>query len=96
MNVNHVQRTLIAIAFLEIAAQAMDAAPVDIGRAIERVLEGFREAPKSFSEEHKARAVAALTAIYEWREGRVAAFLHSMNDAFATDLRDAKDLIMRR
>lgn len=91
-----VRRVLIAVAFLEIAAQANDARPVDVGNAIERVVAGFREVPKSFSDEQRARAIAAIESAYVWRQARVAAFLEEMNDAFATGLEDAKDLINRR
>lgn len=91
-----VRRVLIAVAFLEIAAQANDARPVDVGNAIERVIAGFREVPKSFSDEQRARAIAAIEAAYVWRQARVAAFLEEMNDAFATGVEDAKDLINRR
>lgn len=96
MSSNVVARTMVAVSFLEIAAQGTDAQPIDVGRALERVVSGFRESPSLFSEDQKARAVAAIEAAYVWRGARIAAFLRDMNDAFAEDLESSKDLIMRR
>lgn len=96
MSGNTVARTMVAVSYLEIAAQGTDAQPADIRRAVDRVMEGYREAAKLFGDEQRARTVAAIAAIYEWRQARVAAFLESMNDAFATDFEDIRDLVMRR
>lgn len=96
MSADVVRRALIAMSYLEIAAQGLDQDPSTVKSAIERVVGAFRECAGSFSAEQRARAVAALEAIYSWRQARIAAFLESMNDAFAVDLEEAKDLISRR
>lgn len=96
MTTSVVVRTMVAVRFLEIAAQEQAASPSDIGRAIERVVSGFRDAAGAFDDGQRSRAVAALEAIYGWRQARIAAFLREMDDAFAVDLESSKDLIMRR
>lgn len=96
MSSNETRRVMVAVGWLEMAAQGSDAQAEDCKKALQRVIEGFSDRGNKFTDEERERAMAALDAAYDWRHERVAKFIVGMEEAFSMNLEDAKDLIRKR